>query len=264
MKRCVALSWTVLMVAALVVPGCSKGPSEDELRLTELETQLEQIQQAYDQLQQARADIAAAEAEMAELQEVAANRRSEEQELRLSEFETRLTDLEAARDAAFEQVQVQLADFLNVALNEMPDADITRKALEIYSAEAILIASDTVEKAGDYKKAVNQLSTAQGYYAATPFEPYPELVATVERFEELRFIDQERFDQISKGMTADEVREVAGVPYYGNVRTDEEQGVEMWLYPKREGGAAAVYFRVKTGKAYEKSFNAVKTRVVSD
>ncbi len=264
MKRSVALSWAVVAIAALVVPGCAGGPSEEEIRLAELETQLEQIRQAYDQLQQTRTDIAAAEAEMAELQDIAAARRSEEQQQRLAELETRLPELEAARDTAFEQVQTQLADFLNVALNEMPDADITRQALEIYSAESILIASDTVAKAGDYKKAINQLSTAQSYYAATPFEPYPELVATVERFEELRFINQERFDQIAKGMTADEVRETAGVPYYGNIRTDEEQGVEMWLYPKREGGAAAVYFRIKTGKVYEKNFDAVKTKVVSD
>jgi len=264
MKRSVALSWTVLAIAALVVPGCAGGPSEEEIRVAELETQLEQIRQAYDQLQQARADIAAAEAETAELEEIDANRRSEEQQQRLAELETQLTELETARDAAFEQVQTQLADFLNVALNEMPEAEITREALEIYSAEAILIASDTVAKAGDYKKAISQLSTAQGYYAATPFEPYPELVATAERFEEWRYINQERFDQISKGMTPEEVQEAAGVPYYGNVRTDEEQGVEMWLYPKREGGAAAVYFRTKTGKVYEKKFDAVKTKVVSD
>ena len=78
----------------------------------------------------------------------------------------------------------------------------------------------------------------------------------------MRYITQERFDLVKKGMTMDEVKEVVGVPYYQNIQVDEKRGVETWLYRKAEGGAAAIYFRTKTGKSYNKKFDAIKTKVV--
>jgi hypothetical protein len=80
----------------------------------------------------------------------------------------------------------------------------------------------------------------------------------------MRFINQERFDLIQKNMTMDEVKEIAGVPYYQNIQLDEKRGVETWLYRKEDGGAAAIYFKTKTTKSYDKKWDAVKTRVVSD
>ncbi len=41
----------------------------------------------------------------------------------------------------------------------------------IYADEAILVADDMVFKSGDYKKAVDHLSSAQGYFDAAGLTP---------------------------------------------------------------------------------------------
>jgi len=40
--------------------------------------------------------------------------------------------------------------------------------------------------------------------------------------------------------------------------------VETWLYRKREGGAAGIYFKTTNNKVYNKNFEAVKIKVVED
>ena len=169
-----------------------------------------------------------------------------------------------ARDAAYDEVQATLADFLNIALNEFPDHPATKQGLDLYSDEAILIADETVLKAGDYKKAINQLDAANSYYDSVGLPPYQPLVDKIAELDEMRFITKERFDLVTKGMTMDEVKEVAGVPYYQNIQVDEKRKVETWLYRKREGGAAAIYFRTTNNKVYNKNFEAVKVKVVED
>jgi hypothetical protein len=79
---------------------------------------------------------------------------------------------------------------------------------------------------------------------------------------DMRFITRERFDLVKKNMTMDEVKEIVGYPYYQNIQRNEKQGVETWLYRKKEGGAAAIYFKMKTSKMYNKNFEAVKLKVV--
>jgi hypothetical protein len=51
---------------------------------------------------------------------------------------------------------------------------------------------------------------------------------------------------------------------YQNIKVDEKRGVEMWLYRKREGGAAAISFRTKTDKVYHMNFDAVKPQVAEE
>ena len=89
-----------------------------------------------------------------------------------------------------------------------------------------------------------------------------ELEERIALYDDWRFITQERFDEIKKGMTKDEVREIAGVPYFQNIQVDEERGVETWLYKKREGGGAAIYFKTNNDKVYATNFEAIKTKVV--
>ena len=80
----------------------------------------------------------------------------------------------------------------------------------------------------------------------------------------MRFINQERFDLVKNNMTMDEVKEIAGVPYYQNIQLDEKRGVETWLYRKEDGGAAAIYFKTNNGKTYNKKWDAITTKVVTD
>ena len=250
-----------ILVVIGFVSGCSRGPSEEELAQAAFEEQLATLQQQYDELQQTRTDLAASEAMLAEIEAIRERDRSEEQVAELEALPAAIVEQGTARDAAWDAVQATLADFLNIALNEFPEHPATKQGLDLYSDEAILIAEDTVLKAGDYKKAMNQLDTANSYYDSIDLPPYQALVDKMAEFDDMRFIVQERFDLVKKNMTMDEVKELVGVPYYQNIQVDEKRKVETWLYRKRQGGAAAVYFKTTNNTVYNKNFEAVKLKV---
>jgi hypothetical protein len=227
-----------------------------------MEGQLATLQQQFQDLQQVRADLVAAEVSLAEIEAMKERDRSEEQMAELEELPAQIGTLNATKDERYEAVQATLADFLNVALNDFPEHPGTVQGLSIYADEAILIARDTVVQAGDYKKAIDQLGAAASYYDSLDLPPYQPLVDEIAALDEMRFITRERFDLVKKNMTMDEVKETAGCPYYQNIQQNEKQGVETWLYRKREGGAAAIYFKMKSSKVYNKNFEAVKMKVV--
>ena len=251
----------VLVVFGLL-SGCSRGPSEEELARQEMDGQLATLQQQFQDLQQVRAELASAEVSLAEIEATKERDRSEEQVAELEALPAQIEVLNATKDEKYEEVQATLADFLNIALNEFPEDPGTVEGLGIYADEAILIARDTVIQAGDYKKAIGQLEAASSYYDSLDLPPYQPLVDEIATLQEMRFITRERFDLVKKNMVMDEVKEIAGYPYYQNIQRNEKQGVETWLYRKREGGAAAIYFKMKTNKVYNKNFEAVKMKVV--
>ena len=253
-----------ILVVFGLVSGCSRGPSEEELAQAAFEEQLATLQQQYDELQQARADLTASEAMVVEIEAIRERDRTDEQKAEFEALPAAIVEQGNARDAAYDAVQATLADFLNIALNEFPEHPATQQGLNLYSDEAILIAEDTVLKAGDYKKAMNQLDAANSYYDSIGLPPYQALVDKMAEFDDMRFIVQERFDLVKKNMTMDEVKELVGVPYYQNIQVDEKRKVETWLFRKRAGGAAAVYFKTTNNKVYNKNFEAVKLRVAED
>lgn len=253
-----------VLVAITLIAGCSRGPTEEEIAQAQFQEQLAQLQTQYEDLQQRRADLAAAETTLAEIEAIKERDRTDEQKAELETLPATIEELTVARDASFDAAQGALADFLNVALNDFPEDPATVAGLNIYADEAILIAEDTVLKAGDYKKATDQLGSAVSYYESLSIPVYPTLAEKLAEFEGFRFITQERFDLVKKDMTMDEVKEIAGVPYYQNIQVDEKRGVETWLYRKEDGGAAAIYFKSKTGKVYGSKWDAVKTKVVTD
>jgi len=265
MRRSPYLPCGIMMLVVFgLMLGCSRGPSEEELAHQEMEAQLTTLRQQYQDLQQVRADLATAEASLAEIEAIKERDRSEEQKALLEELPAQIETSTVTKDERFEAVQATVADFLNVALNDFPEDPGTVESLNIYANEAILIADDTIIKSGDYKKAIGQLGAASSYYDSLDLPPYQPLVDEIAILEEMRFINQERFDLVKKNMTMDEVKEIVGYPYYQNIQRNEKQGVETWLYRKHEGGAAAIYFKMKTNKVYNKSFEAVKMKVVQE
>ena len=265
MKRSRFLPYGIaILVVFGLVSGCSRGPSEEELAQAAFEEQLATLQQQYDALQQAREDLAASEATLAEIEAIRERDRTEEQKAELEALPAAIVEQGTARDAAYDAVQATLADFLNIALNDFPEHPATLQGLNLYSDEAMLIADETVLKAGDYKKALHQLDAAHSYYDSIDLPPYQPLVDKMAELDDMRFITKERFDLVKKNMTMDEVKDVAGVPYYQNIQVDEKRKVESWLYRKREGGAAAIYFKTTNNKVYSKNFEAVKPKVVAE
>ena len=263
MKRNRILSMCVVLVAVLgLVQGCSRGPSEEELNLAAFQEQFAAVQQQYDALLSMRSEIEVAELALAELQNVPENKLTDEQKAEIEEVQGKLDTLAGESEVAFEEVQGLIADLLNIGINEYPDSTETADALMIYADEAILVSIDKVDQSGDYKKAIDHLSSAEGYFEAAGLTPYHPLVAQIAEFDDWRFITQERFDQVKKGMTKEEVVAIVGQVYFRNIQESPDRGVESWLYKKREGGAAAFYFKIKTAKVYDKNWEAVAVATV--
>jgi hypothetical protein len=259
-SRRVSLCLVVVPILGLLL-SCSSGPSEEELKLAALKQQLADIQQAYQTLQQARADLEANKATIAEIEAIAERQRSEEQTAQLEELTAGLPGAEEALTATFEGVQSQLQEFLNTALNEFPESPETAEGLNIYSAEAILSAREIVEKSGHYSKAIETLETAKNYYDMVGLPAFQPMVDTIAELDDWQFITEERFAEIKKGMTQDEVTAVAGVVYNRNIQEDPKSGVVTWLYKTRDGNAAAIYFN-KKNTVYNMKWNALKTTIV--
>ncbi len=253
----------VVLVAVLgLVQGCSRGPSEEDLKFAAFQEQFAALQPEYDALVNMRSEIEAAELALVELQAIPENKLTDEQKAEIEELQAQLETVTSERETAFEMVQGQLADLLNVGINDYPESQETATALVIYADEAILVADDMVVKSGDYKKAVDHLSAAEGYFDAAGLTPYHPLVAKIAELDDWRYITKERFDQVKKGMTKDEVVALVGQVYYRNVQETPAKGVEAWLYKKREGGAAAFYFKIKTQKVYDWNWEAVAATTV--
>ena len=259
---------SLLIIIALVgvigfAFGCSRGPSEEEQKQAQLQAQFDLIQQGQTVLAEARTALETTETSIEEIEAVAERRRSTEQTEQLAELQAQAQEESAAVDTAYDDFQAKLADFLTMALNELPEDPLTLEGLKIYSDESIRNAEETVAQAGDYKKAIDLLDTASGYFEMLGLELYQPLVDKKAELDDARYITEERFQAIKKRMTEDEVKEIAGVPYYLNMKEDAQRGIAYWLYPKREGGAAAIYFD-KRGRVYSMKFDAVKTKVVAE
>ena len=265
MKRNRLLVVCVVSIALMgIAQGCSRGPSEEELKLATFQEQFAAMKLSYDALVNLRVELEAQEAELATLAEIPENELDDEQKVQIEEIKAALGAGVGENEAGFEEVQGMLADLLNVGINEFSDSQETADALIMYSDEAILVAVDMVEQSGDYKKAIDHLRSAEGYFEAAGLTAYHPLVAQIADFDNWRFITQERFDAVKKGMTKEEVVAIAGQVYFRNIQEDPGKGVESWLYKKREGGAAAVYFKTRTQKIYDKNWEAIATQVVAE
>jgi hypothetical protein len=264
MKATRVVPCLLIVVAAIgVLTGCKKGPSKEEVKLAEMQQTFATLKQQSADLEQARAKLAAAEGAAAAILAIEEAKRTPEQKAQLEQTNASIAELTAAQDAAFEAAQTTLADFLILGLNDFPESPETKQALDLYAREALLVADDMVRKAGDYAKAVDHLNGAHSLYDQVGLPHDASIEQKLAWLDDWRYITQERFDAVKNNMTMDEVRKIAGVPYYANIQEDKEKGIQSWLYRKRDGGAAAVYFNIKTGKVYSKNFEAVKTKVVS-
>ncbi len=73
---------------------------------------------------------------------------------------------------------------------------------------------------------------------------------------------EERFAQVRKGMTEQDVRAILGQVNLRNIRPYPERKVTAWFYPTAEdGAAAAVWFRMGKNDqlvVYDSKFEAVE------
>ena len=165
-----------------------------------------------------------------------------------------------ARDA--ERRADELARRLVAFLNASPPREgepltpLQQRAIRMKSGEDVLVARGYVERAGDYRRAIEILE------AALSLEPASrELRAEIERTRAARFVTAARFAQVKDGMKSDEVAALLGAPNPHNVRSYPDKGVLGWFYPKDESGAAAAVWLERKGGdlvVYRADFAAIE------
>lgn len=157
-----------------------------------------------------------------------------------------------------EELDRRLIDFINAnppAEGEKPAGRLL-DALRMKSDEDIALAHQFIGQGGDYRRAI------EIYEAALAIDPdNPRLKEELGSARAHRYMTAERFSQVKKGMTQDEVRELLGQPNVRDVRDFPERGVTAWFYTRdADGRAAAVWFAREKGGAfavYMADFDAV-------
>lgn len=81
--------------------------------------------------------------------------------------EPRLVAARQDFDRAFAAYQRRLADFLNVALNEQPRAEATRRVLALYADEAVRWSQEVERRGGDSRAARRHLREVASHFEAT-------------------------------------------------------------------------------------------------
>ena len=156
----------------------------------------------------------------------------------------------------------RLVTFLNDPSNQMIEGEpLTERqsaAIRMKSSEDIALAAEYIEKGGDYRRAIDILTTS------LQLDPdNTKVQAALETATSNRYMSEERFAGVKKGMSQTEVREVLGQVNLRNIREYPDRNVVAWFYATAEGGAAAaVWFREdkKSGErvAYQIKYDAVE------
>ena len=113
------------------------------------------------------------------------------------------------------------------------------RAASLFAEEKIRIGDSYMNLLSRYDRAINL------YRAALQIDPENEEARKkLEEAERLRFIDPDRFDRVAEGMSEEDVGRVLGLPREDWIRQKIEPGhvYSVWIYPRSDGGAAAVYF----------------------
>lgn len=266
---------TLAICLLLVLPGlaaCGGGGANDDA-LAGLETEWAALQKTDEELDAKRTELADLRAELAARaeeegedagtggDEAAEGEVPAEGEDLAARVEALGREIAAMADSFTQEVVAFTNKTIDLAAETEEEPETHARVMELQAAsirmksdEDILIAQEYIDKGGDYRRAI------EIYQAALRFDPdYASLQEALAAAEANRFMTEERFAQVKKGMTQDEVRETLGPVNRNLIQDYPDRKVTAWFYPKGERtGAAGVYFEEKKGvyRVYRFDFNA--------
>jgi tetratricopeptide (TPR) repeat protein len=125
------------------------------------------------------------------------------------------------------------------------------RAAQLFAKEKIRIGDGYMDILARYDRAINM------YRSALYIDPNnAEAKAKLERAESRRYVNPESFTKVRSGMREPEVQALVGDPREDWIRQKIEGSrvFSVWIYPRRDGGAAAVYF--EGGVVYHTNWDA--------
>ena len=125
------------------------------------------------------------------------------------------------------------------------------RAAQLLAREKILLGDEYMNVLSRYEKAIDL------YRAALEYDPTSthaqERIALAEQ---RRYVSMTAFAGVKKGMKEDEVRQLVGLPREDWIKqvVQNNRVYSVWIYPKVDGGASAIYF--DNGIVYHTNWNA--------
>jgi tetratricopeptide (TPR) repeat protein len=146
-----------------------------------------------------------------------------------------------------EPVSVPLLD----RVKEYFDRTHDPRAAQVLAREKIIMGDEYMQYLSRYDKALDL------YRAAVELDPSSvDAKQRVALAEQRRFVSMTGFANVKSGMKEDVVRGMVGLPREDWIKQVVQNGrvYSVWIYPKEDGGASAIYF--DNGIVYHTNWNA--------
>lgn len=239
-----------LLILLLAVVACGGGGQEEaadpnaEL-WSDIESRRGAINDLKTQVEEIEAELSAEPAEGEAEAEGGEAAEGEEAGETPEDLQAKIEDLESDIATKNDELYTKIIEYINNSgLVEGAELSADQRRAFDWKAEIdIDYAQEYIDKGGDYKKAIDIYDQA-----LMSDEGNAKLLAAKELAQSLRYMTEERFSQVKKGMSQDEVQDLLGTVKNTNVRDFAEKGRVGWFYPKDPetgGGAAGVYFKEK-------------------
>lgn len=237
-KQAFALAGVLLMLLSLV--ACDGATQEEQVDpnaelWADIESREQARQELMGQVAQLKEEL---QAEPVEGEEAGEAKTPEQIEAEMAEIQGRFAeDTDALYGKIIEYIN-------NSGLVEGAErSPEQQQAFDLKADIDIGYAQEYIDKGGDYKRAIDIYMQA-----LMSDEGNAKLLAAKAEAETLRYMTEERFSAVKKGMTQDEIQAALGTVKNTNVRDFANKGRVGWFYPKdpaNGGGAAGVYFKEK-------------------
>ncbi len=125
------------------------------------------------------------------------------------------------------------------------------RAGQVLAREKIIMGDEYMQYLSRYDKALEL------YQAALEIDPTnAEARKRVELAQQRRFVSMTAFANVKGGMKQDDVRRLVGLPREDWIKqvVQNSRVYSVWIYPKEDGGASAIYF--DNGVVYHTNWNA--------
>jgi len=136
-------------------------------------------------------------------------------------------------------------------VEEYHDRTNDPRAATLLANEKILLGDDYMNILSRYEKALEM------YRRALEFDPTNAAAQQrIDLVQKKRYVDMSAFAGVKSGMKEDDVRRVVGFPREDWIKqvVQNNRVYSVWIYPKADGGASAIYF--DNGVVYHTNWNA--------
>lgn len=159
-----------------------------------------------------------------------------------------------------EQIELVLNNLKNI---EAPYDAFVRKAGEYYERTgdpraARLLANEKIFLGDQFMNVLSRYDRAIEYYrSALEIEPgHPDAQGRIALAEQKRYVSMAAFASVKQGMREQDVQSLVGLPREDWIKqvVQKNRVYSVWIYPKADGGASAIYF--DNGVVYHTNWNA--------